>query len=156
MYAELADDENDSDSKNNDSNNSDSDSNGESDHDNDDTVEGMGSKLATLKQKWVDYAKAQRALTGPYIEQLTRDLKGKFEKATSEQFSDTCHTMRLTSSAVQLLLLYVQKQTTRCLLSALSLLLLQLNMIRTSSGMHVSMMSATATKQRSVVINTDL
>jgi hypothetical protein len=71
MYAELDDDDNDSDS-----NNSDSSSGSEISNDNGDTVKTIDDKPASDRQKWDDNAKAQRALVGPYIEKLTRSMKG--------------------------------------------------------------------------------
>jgi hypothetical protein len=94
MYAELDDDDNDSDS-----NNRDSDSDGESSNDSGDTVKTIDYKPASDRQKWNDNAKAQRALVGPYIDKLTRNIKGASPtNSTIKQYSSTLRTMRLTSS----------------------------------------------------------
>jgi hypothetical protein len=72
-YAECCDDDNLSDGDNN---SSESDSVLESKSNNGNNVDDSGNMITTARQKWSDNAKAKRALVGPFIEQLTRNLAG--------------------------------------------------------------------------------
>jgi hypothetical protein len=78
MYAERddTDDDNDNDSdsddNSNESNSAESNNGGNDNNDKD-----IGDKLLTMKQNVSDNAKAQRALVGPYMAKLTRDMTGK-------------------------------------------------------------------------------
>jgi hypothetical protein len=73
-YAECCDDDNNSDS---DRNSIESNSVLESKNDSGNNVDDSGNMITTARQKWSDNAKAKRALVGPFIEQLTRNLAGK-------------------------------------------------------------------------------
>jgi hypothetical protein len=70
MYAELDDDDDNHSERSN--------SDGESSNDDGNNVETIDNKSASDRQKWNNNAKAQRALVGPYIEKLTRNLEGDY------------------------------------------------------------------------------